>query len=323
MPDASPDPPPAFHADTIERPDDPRLEVFRDVRDRDLRSREGLFMAESERVLRRLVRRPERLHSVLLSPGRRVDLDDLVRQLPPEVPVHVAPMDIICRIAGFHVHRGVLAAGRRPRSEDLTIDAALGHLAGRPHLTILVAEGITNVDNIGGLFRNAAAFGVDGVLIDPTCCDPLYRKAIRVSAGHVLSTPWAMATEWPADLIQLRERLGVSLVAAELTQESRPTWEIDAFGAARTALVFGSEARGVSADALAACDAVAEIPMAAGVPSLNVATSSAVMLYERQRRVETGLGGPGGGGVEDGSAGEAGQGPGIIAAASGEPPATH
>lgn len=272
-------------AEPIERPDDPRLEVFRDVRDRDLRSREGLFMAESERVLRRLVRQPERLHSVLLSPGRRADLDELVADLPPEVPVHVAPLDVICRIAGFHVHRGVLACGRRPRPEDLTVDAALGHLAGRERLTILVAESITNVDNIGGLFRNAAAFGVDGMLLDPTCCDPLYRKAVRVSAGHVLSTPWALATDWPADLERLRDRLGVRLVAAELTQESRPTWEIDAFAAAHTALVFGSEARGVSPEALAVCDAVAEIPMAAGVPSLNVATSSAVMLYERQRRL--------------------------------------
>ncbi len=266
----------------LEHPDDPRLDPFRDVRDRDLRARHGLFMAESERVLRRLVRTPERLHAILLSPGRWDALRDLLAPLPEAVPIYVADLEIMCAIAGFHVHRGVLATGIRPTIEELAPEVALAPLMRPGPLTLLVCEGITNVDNVGGLFRNAAAFGVDGVLLDPACCDPLYRKAVRVSAGHVLSTPWAIAVDWPQDLRRLREAWNVELVAAETGAGAEPWWARPA--PARQAILFGSEATGASAAALAECDATCEIPMAPGVPSLNVATASAVFLAERARR---------------------------------------
>ena len=239
-------------------------------------------MAESERVLSRLVRTPERLHAVLLSPGRWDALRDMLGGLGGRIPVYVADLEIMCDIAGFHVHRGVLATGIRPTIEELSPEVALAPLKRPGPLTILVCEGITNVDNIGGLFRNAAAFGVDGVLLDPACCDPLYRKAVRVSAGHVLSTPWAVAVDWPADLRRLREEWNVDLVAAETGAGATPWWSRPA--PARQAILLGSEARGVSAGALAECDAVCEIPMSEGVPSMNVATTSAVFLAERARR---------------------------------------
>jgi tRNA G18 (ribose-2'-O)-methylase SpoU len=277
----------------ISDPDDARLDPFRDVRDRDLRSRDGLFMAESERVLSRLVRTPERLHSILLSPGRWEALQGMLAGLPQSVPVHVASLDVMCAIAGFHVHRGVLATGIRPTMEELAPEVALAPLMRPGPLTILVCEGITNVDNIGGLFRNAAAFGVDGVLLDPACCDPLYRKAVRVSAGHVLSTPWAVAVDWPADLRRLREAWDVDLVAAETGAGATAWWSRDA--PERQAILLGSEARGVSAAALAECDAICEVPMAAGVPSMNVATTSAVFLAERARRRAAGGGAAAGG----------------------------
>ena len=262
--------------------DDERLDPYRDVRDRDLRAREGLFMAESERVLRRLVRTPERLHSVLLSAERFAALGGLLESLPQTVPVLVADLEIMCAIAGFHVHRGVLAAGIRPSPEELAPEVALAPLMRPGPLTILVCEGITNVDNIGGIFRNAAAFGVDGVLLDPTCCDPLYRKAVRVSAGHVLSTPWAVAVEWPQDLRRLREAWDLEVVAAETGEGAEPWWTHQA--AERQAILLGSEARGASQAALRECDGICEIPMADGVPSMNVATTAAVFLAERARR---------------------------------------
>lgn len=280
--------------------DHPGLDPYRDVRDKDLRGRDGLFMAESELVVRRLAARtrehPRAVASLLLSEGRLEALADVIEMLPDDIPVHVADLDLITRVAGFHVHRGVLAAGRRPAATELALDAALGHLrsgvrsgartaaeeeqADRP-LRLLVAEAVTNVDNMGAIFRNAAAFGAHGVVLDPDCCDPLYRKAIRVSMGHVLSVPWAIATDWPDDLDRLRRDWAVELVAAEVDERSVPAWALD--WPARHAILLGAEERGVSAAALARCDHVASIPMSGDVPSLNVAVASAVMLYEGGR----------------------------------------
>jgi tRNA G18 (ribose-2'-O)-methylase SpoU len=261
--------------------DDPRVEIFRDVRDKDLRGRDRLFMAESEMVLRRLLQTPARLHALLLSPERLAALGDAITLLPDAVPVYVADVAVMTEIAGFHIHRGVLAAGIRPARWELTLDRALGHLRGRAEVTILVAEGLTNVDNMGGLFRNAAAFGADGVVLDPACCDPLYRKAIRVSMGHVLSTPWAVGAVWPDDLHRLKREWGVTLVGGEITPSAVPLWEMPR--APRLAMIFGAEAHGLSAGSLAACDTVCAIPMSASVPSINVAAASAVFLYERRR----------------------------------------
>lgn len=265
----------------IESIDDPRVEVFREVRDRDLRGRDRLFMAESELVLRRLLRQPERLHAILLAPQRLETLSPLLADLPPHVPLYVADLEVMTGVTGFHIHRGVLAAGVRPTEEELQLDRALGGAKDGGALTMIVAEGLTNVDNMGGLFRNAAAFGAAGVVLDPTCCDPLYRKAIRVSMGHALSVPYAVAHDWPGDLVRLKREWRLTLVGAEADPTARPLWEMPR--SERLGLLFGSEGRGLSAGALRCCDAVYQIPMAGAVPSLNVATASAVVLYELTR----------------------------------------
>jgi len=261
--------------------DDPRVELFSDVRDKDLRGREKVFMAETELVLRRLLENPARIHAVLLGRTRFAALEPALGRLPDDVPVYVADLDLMTGIAGFHVHRGVLAAGRRPAPAELSLDAALGHLRGAQSLRLLVAEGLTNVDNMGALFRNAAALGADGIVLDPTSCDPLYRKAIRVSMGHVLSTPWAVCPDWPHALARLREEWGITLVGAEVAPDADPVWAMPRGD--RIGVVFGSERHGLSPGALAACDAICQIPMAGEVPSLNVAVASAVFLYEMAR----------------------------------------
>lgn len=262
--------------------DDARVDVYRDVRDADLRGRDKLFMAESELVIRRLLRTPRVLHSLLLSPNKYERLRDAIEGADlGDVPIYIADVDLISSIAGFFIHRGALAAGYRPRAEALTIDAALGHLREREEFTLLLAEGITNVDNMGGLFRNAAAFGVAGIVLDGTCCDPLYRKAIRVSAGHALSIPYAVCKRWPDDVLRLKAEWGVTVVAAEAIDAAQPLWEMPRAG--RLAMLFGSEAHGVNRNTLELCDAVCEIPMQLNVPSLNVATAAAVFLYERMR----------------------------------------
>ena len=264
--------------------DDPRVDPYRNVRDADLRGRDDLFMAESELVIRRLLRTPNRLHSLLLSPRRYERMRDALNSLPESVPVYVADLELMHAVAAFHIHRGVLAAGFRLRDEELLIDTALENVLRLPECVLIAAEGVTNVDNMGALFRNAAAFGVAGILLDPTSCDPLYRKAIRVSMGHTLSMPYAISQNWPDDLERMRRQWGISVVAAESTQGAVPIWEMPR--EARTIFVFGSEGHGISPETLAHCDTVCEIPMSAEVPSLNVAVSSAVFLYERMRRGE-------------------------------------
>jgi tRNA G18 (ribose-2'-O)-methylase SpoU len=265
---------------------DPRVEVYRNVRDADMRGRDGLFMAESELVLRRLLNTPRRLHSMLLSPQRFARLRPALVDLPAAVPVYIAELALIHEIAAFHIHRGVLAAGYRLPPEELSLDSALGHLkpqgTGSEAVTLLVAEGITNVDNMGALFRNAAAFGCSGIVLDPTCCDPLYRKAIRVSMGHALALPYAVSADWPDDFGRLKRDWGFTLIGAESGPCAQPLWKMPKHG--RTAILFGSEGRGISDSALAQCDAVCQIPMSARVPSVNVAVASAVFLYELMRR---------------------------------------
>ena len=261
--------------------DDPRLEPYRDVREKDLRGRDHLFMAESELVLRRLLRTPERLHSLLLTPQKFELLADALDVLADDVPVYVAPLDQMTRIAGFHIHRGVLAAGFRPTPRELAVEAVMRSVPRTETMRVLLLEGVTNVDNMGGLFRNARAFGFDAVVLDPACCDPLYRKAIRVSMGHVLSVPWAVSGDWPADLLRLKEAWDLTLIGAERRREAIPVWEIPKGD--RLGVLMGSEGHGLSEPALGTCDVVAEIPMTDGVPSLNVAAAAAVFMYELTR----------------------------------------
>jgi tRNA G18 (ribose-2'-O)-methylase SpoU len=261
--------------------DDPAIEAFRDVRDRDLKGRDQLFMAESELVLLRLLRQPDQVHAVLISPEKYRRLQDALRVLPETTPIHVASLDLIGEIAGFHVHRGVLATGVRPTREQLRPEVLMASIPRDSACTLLLATGMTNVDNMGSLFRNAAAFGVDGVLLDDTCCDPLYRKAIRVSMGHVLNVPWAITADWAATLAAMRSQWSVQLVGAECDPRATPIQSVAL--EPRVGFVLGAEGPGLDPATLDACDQIVEIPMAVGVPSLNVSTAAAILLWERWR----------------------------------------
>ena len=256
---------------SITDPADPRVEPYRDIRERDLVGRQGLFVAEGEVVLN-LLARSSRFEavSVLIDPRRQDKLADTLAQLPGSVPVYLADQAVLDAIAGFHLHRGILAIGRRrnpPSATDL-----LATLPEQPLVLALV--GIANHDNMGGLFRNAAAFGVDAVLLDTDCCDPLYRKAIRVSVGGVLTTPFAWLAEGE-DLIGLLEAARLQSVALSpagqtvLARLPVPP---------RAALLAGAEGPGLPDAVLARCTTVS-IPMAAGFDSLNVATSVGIALH--------------------------------------------
>ncbi|MBK1967781.1 RNA methyltransferase [Brevundimonas sp. 3P9-tot-E] len=256
----------------VNDPDDPRIAAFRNVKERDLTGRQGLFVAEGEVVLRVLASEASRCApvSVLIAEKRLENLREVLERLPGDVPVHVAPQAVLNAVAGFDLHRGILALGCKPEVVDP--GALLDSLPERA--VVVVACGIGNHDNMGGLFRNAAAFGAGAVLLDRTCCDPFYRKAIRVSVGAALRTPMATGLEAEAmiDLLQDRsfEVLALTPSADQTLAELKP--------GRRTALLLGSEGPGLPRDLIARCHPVG-IRMAGGFDSLNVAATSAVALH--------------------------------------------
>ena len=257
---------------SIADPDDPRIEPYRSVRERDLLGRDGLFVAEGEVVLRVLLGRSSRfpVESILLSEKRLDSARPLLARAPGETPVLVASQPVMDRIVGFPIHRGVLALARRgaePTAADIL--RSLG-----PRALVVALIGLANHDNVGGVFRNAAAFGADAVLLDRTSCDPLYRKAIRVSVGGSLVVPFARGSEAEAVLETLHAH-GFALLGLSPSGEERIE---DVRRSGRTALLLGAEGAGLPAAVLAATRRV-RIPMAAGFDSLNVATASGIALH--------------------------------------------
>ena len=251
--------------------DDPRIAPYRAVRERDLAGREGRFVAEGAVVLRVLLTRSRlAVESVLLSERQAPGLTDLMRHVPADAPVYVAPQAVMGAIVGFPIHRGVLAIGRR--DADASARELLAGLG--PEATVLGLIGIANHDNVGGIFRNAAAFGADAVLLDRTSCDPLYRKAIRVSVGGSLIVPFARAGS-ALDLVEALAAAEFELVALS----PRGAEPLEAYrGARRTALLLGAEGPGLPPEILRRARTL-RIPMAAGFDSLNVATASGIALH--------------------------------------------
>lgn len=256
---------------TITDPADPRVEPFLQVRERDLVGRRGQFIAEGEVVLRHLLASSLCEPLALLAAGDRVArLMELVGDRELTAPIYVAEQAVMDAIVGFPIHRGLLGLGRRratPAARELL--SGLG-----PDALVAVVHGIGNHDNMGGLLRNAAAFGVDAVLLDASCCDPLYRKAIRVSVGAALITPFARL-EAADDAIDLLHEMGFKAVA--LTPSGAQDLR-DYVRTRRTAVIFGAEGPGLPLDLLARCETV-RIPMAGGFDSLNVATTSGIVLH--------------------------------------------
>lgn len=255
---------------------DPRVDLYRSVRDADLRGRRHVCMVESEMVVRRLLASSWDIQSLFLSPQKYERLAPFITD--SSTKVYVADVTLMSEISGFHIHRGTLALVHRPSEDALCFQNLVRVLKEKESIALLLAEGITNVDNMGALFRNAAAFGVDAIVLDHTCCDPLYRKAIRVSMGHALSVPWAVTSNWNDALCQLKAELDVTLIGCETGNTAKPMWEIDPTN--KMALIMGEEKSGLSASTISTCDYLVEIPMTPRVPSINVAVASAVGLYE-------------------------------------------
>ena len=259
----------------IADPDDPRIAPYRAIRERDLAGRQGRFVAEGQVVLEKAIRLGRRrLESVLLAQGRVAGLRPLLAELPEDTPIYTAAQTVMDAVVGFPIHRGVLAVGRRaPEPDPGQLLAGLG-----PQASALGLVGIANHDNMGGLFRNAAAFGVGAVVLDAACCDPLYRKAIRTSVGASLIVPFARLAPG-GDMLALFEAAGFAPLA--LSPGAAET--LSAVGpAARTAVLVGAEGPGLPSEMLQRARAVS-IPMAGGFDSLNVATAAAIVLHHLAR----------------------------------------
>lgn len=267
--------------------EDPRLDAYARLTEAQLRSRiepeQGLFIAESDKVIERAIEGDMRPLSLLMEPKRLEStgaLLDRIHAQHPDVPVFVAPRDEMAKLTGFELTRGALAAFHRPALPpvaDVVADARI----------IAVLENITNHTNVGAIFRSAAALGIDAILVTPACYDPLYRRAVRVSMGTVFQIPWTRIGDetnaWAQTGIPLLHDLGFRTAALALSKDSLPLDDPRLATYDKLALVFGTEGDGLSPTTISRCDHTVRIPMAHGVDSLNVAAASAVAFWQFRR----------------------------------------
>ena len=253
----------------IDSLDDSRVSAYRHIADPDKLMALGLFVVEGRLIARRLLDLQHwAIDSFLLTEPAATALVDVLPKT--SAPVYIADQAVMNGIAGFNIHRGCLAVVKRPPA------ATLDRIAAGPLSRVLVLEGVNNPDNVGGVFRSAAAFGIDLVVLGPNCGDPLYRKAIRTSMGATLAMPFVQAAQWPGALYDLRIE-GFTVVALTPAFAAAPLDDIRPV--TKLALLVGSEGSGLTRDALAASSLMARIPMTPDVDSLNVTTAASIAMY--------------------------------------------
>ena len=250
--------------------DDPRVADYRHLADAAYLQARSLFVAEGRLVVKRLIALPQwQTQSILVTKAAADSLGAALDRAA--APVYVADQAVMNAIAGFNIHRGCLALVAR--QAERTLDRAVAGRARRA----LILEGVSNPDNVGGLFRSAEAFGVDLVVLGPGCGDPLYRKAIRTSMGSTLAVSFAQAGEWPAAIDGLRASR-FQVIALTPSDTAVVLEEIIPAGP-NVAVLVGAEGSGLSQPAIAAADMLARIPMRGAIDSLNVTTAASIALY--------------------------------------------
>jgi tRNA G18 (ribose-2'-O)-methylase SpoU len=260
----------------VERIDDERLGDYVGLTDVALRSRRepelGIYLAESDKVIRRALDAGHRPRSLLLTDRWLSPLAALVERVEATgAPVFTGPADVLEAITGFNVHRGAIASMHRPPLPDLK--ALLADVR-----RVVVLEDVVDHTNVGAAFRSVAGLGADAVLVTPRCADPLYRRSVRVSMGTVFQVPWTRIDPWPRSVATLRE-LGFTVAALALRDDAVPLDELAADPPERLALVLGTEGDGLAPATVAAADLTVRIPMRGGVDSLNVAAATAVAVW--------------------------------------------
>lgn len=257
---------------TITDPADPRVADFHDLKAGDRPAgRErgtGPVIVEGVPAVERLLASPYRVRAVFGVPGRVAALD-----LPDAVPAYEADKWVLSEVIGFRLTRGVLASADRRPAADL--DALLAGPDPAAPRRLAVLEALNDAENLGSIARSALALGIDGLLLDPRCADPLYRRSVRVSMGHVLALPFAVLPDWPADLARLHEA-GYLTVALTPAADAVDLDDLDAGEHLRTAVLLGAEGPGLTREAQTAARVRARIPMRPGVDSLGVAAAAAI-----------------------------------------------
>ncbi|UOX99837.1 TrmH family RNA methyltransferase [Blastococcus sp. PRF04-17] len=256
----------------ITDPDDPRVADFRDLKagDRPAGTQRGTgtVIVEGVPAVARLLASPYRVRAVFGVPGRVTALD-----LPDDVPAYEADKWLLSEVIGFRLTRGVVASADRRPPADLD-DLLAGPDPAAPR-RLAVLEALNDAENLGSIARSALALGVDGLLLDPRCADPLYRRSVRVSMGHVLALPFAVLPEWPGDLARLH-RAGYTTVALTPAPDAVDLSDVDPREHPRTAVLLGAEGPGLTPEAQQAATLRARIPMRPGVDSLGVAAAAAI-----------------------------------------------
>jgi tRNA G18 (ribose-2'-O)-methylase SpoU len=253
----------------ITKPDDPRLVIYRDLPQRNLTRQSGLFIAEGEKVVERLIASDFEVESILAEPPHAEKYESRVTE---RTPIYVASRDVLMKTIGFHFHRGILACGRR--RPPLALDPVLKKLPSRA--TLVICPDVQDPTNLGSIIRSTAAFGCAGLLLGPKCADPFSRRVLRVSMGAALHLPIVESADLASDLQRLTDA-DFHLVAAVLD----PTAETLAAAqrGPRLALLLGSEGHGLGDEWLQLAHRRVTIPMQLGIDSLNVAVAAAVLLY--------------------------------------------
>ena len=259
----------------------PELDIYARLTEGQLLSRhepeKGLFIAESPKVVERALDTGCQPVSLLLERRHIAGEARSVIARCKDVPVYTADFDVLTKLTGFALTRGVLCAMRRPPLP--TVEEVLKNAR-----RIAILENIMNPTNVGAIFRSAAALNVDAVLLTPDCSNPLYRRAIRVSMGTVFQIPWTFlgneSSQWPVPGISLIKNFGFRTAAMALTDKSVPIHDPCLLAEEKLAIILGSEGDGLSASTLADCDYTVRIPMSHGVDSLNVAAASAVAFWQ-------------------------------------------
>jgi len=277
-------PPPTIQAvrTPVDDPDDPRIAEFVGLRDRELAGpreggrrapADGLFIAEGDVVAARALRAGYRLRAALVDATRA---EPLPAEVPADARVYAAAPAVLRRITGLGVHRGMLASfDRRPVPPAAEVLAAARR--------VVVLERVSNPTNLGVIVRSAAGLGIDAVLLDPTCTDPLYRRVARVAMGECYAFPWAWLPRLPGGLGPVRDA-GFRLLALTPDPEAVPIDRVQVGAGERVALLFGAEGPGLSAATLAAADERVGIPMRGGVDSLNVGVAAGIACWVLGRR---------------------------------------
>lgn len=265
----------------ITDPTDERLRDFVGLTDvkmrRVLEPAGGLYLAESEKVIRRALAAGHRPRALLMGERWLTELADVVADAEADgMPVFTGSAEVIEGITGFNMHRGALASMHRPPVRPL---AEVLEGARR----VLIIEDVVDHTNVGAIFRSAAALGTDAVLVTPRCADPLYRRAIRVSMGTVFQVPWTRIDPWPGGIADLKAA-GFTVAALALADDAVALDELAAGAPERLALVLGTEGDGLARRTLGQVDLTVTIPMAGGVDSLNVAAAGAVAAWELRVR---------------------------------------